>query len=315
MPTLIEFSPAAMCSMSLCLLALMMPSAIQAQEASADAPADNGPLAITIESPHGGIVDGPVIHFSATISDPEVLQATLVSNGASYDVPVRQGRVEQQLVAIPGNNRVGLVVEREGETARRSVTFRYEGEPMELIVLLTWPTEGEIIDLWVREPTGETCKWDHRATERGGRLLDFSSDAIGFGSQGYVLSTIMAGTFRFKIHYWGAYSQDDDRSIFIFHELIRRWDELTREMDDARTPEERARLAGERADVEARLDRWSTPAAQQTPVHAEVILFPGTSSERRWRFDRVAQRTGQLLTLGEIEVSDEMIRAARSEVP
>jgi hypothetical protein len=46
-------------------------------------------------------------------------------------------------------------------------------------------------------------------------------------------------------------------------------------------------------------------------VHTEVVLFANTAHERRWRFDRTPQRTGQLETLGEVEVTAEMIRAAR----
>lgn len=291
---------------------LALPHDLLAQERP-ESPDESQPLSVHIEAPHGGIVNDSVVSFAATISDPTIQQAVLVANGASYHVPVNNGRVDQRIIATPGNNRVGLVVEGDDERARSSVTFRYDGPPMELVVLLTWPTEGEIIDLWVREPTGETCKWDHRRTANGGHLLDFSADAIGFGSQGYALPTVIAGTFRIKIHYWGANSREDRRDRYAYDELIGRLDELTDELTQASSDDERRRLVLEREDVEARLDRWSAPAAPQTPVHAEVVLFPGTSSERRWRFDRVVQRTGQLLTLGEIEISDEMIRAAHDE--
>jgi hypothetical protein len=68
----------------------------------------------------------------------------------------------------------------------------------------------------------------------------------------------------------------------------------------------------EARDLRARLDRWARPGAPQTPVHAEVVLFPGTPFERRWRFDRVVQRAGQLLSLGEVEIDESLIRAARA---
>jgi len=270
-------------------------------------------LRVDITQPHAGVVVGPVVHLSAEVSDPALRHATLVVNGAAYDVPVEQGRIEQRVVAVPGQNRVAVRVTRGGRVARDSLTFRYDGPPVEMVVLLTWPSEGEIVDLWVREPGGETCKWDHRRTEHGGRLLDFSSDAIGFGSQAYVLGRARPGAFRLKLHYWGTFADDDRRGRYLHSDLIEELDRL--EARIARAPAGPARRGLERRArrVRRRLDRWATPAAPQTPVRAEVILFPGSRFERRWRFDRVVQRTGQLVTLGEVEIDEAMIRAARQE--
>ncbi|MBX3273663.1 MAG: hypothetical protein KF729_25590 [Sandaracinaceae bacterium] len=273
-------------------------------------PALAQPLSVEIEAPSAGIVHGPIVQLSARVSDPRVTRATLVVNGASYHVPVEQGRVEQGIVAVPGNNRVAVLAGHGTELARDTLTFHYDGPPMELVVLLTWPSEGEVIDLWVREPSGETCKWDHRQTESGGSLLDFSASAIGFGSQGYTLPEVRAGRYRLKVHYWGAWGEDDARSAYTYEQLLSELDQvelrLRAAIGAARAPiEEEARVLRERLDV------WARPAAVQTLVHAEAILFPGTPHERRWRFDRVVQRTGQLLTLGEIEITAPMIRDAR----
>jgi uncharacterized protein YfaP (DUF2135 family) len=271
------------------------------------------PLAVTIESPHAGIVPGPTVTLEATVSDPDAENATLVVNGASYPVPIEQGRITQQIVAVPGQNRVGVVVERNGRVARDSLTFRYDGEPMELVILLGWPSRGEIIDLWVREPGGETCKWDHRSTESGGSLLDFSTDAIGFGSQGYVLSEVRPGRYRVKVHYWGSYGDDDARGDWTYRELIGRLDEIDATLAETTSENERRALGEERTRVLERLDAWATPAATQTPVRGEAILFPGTRHERRFRFDVTVHRTGQLTTLGEIEVDAALVAAARRE--
>lgn len=271
-------------------------------------------LTVRIEAPHGGIVDGPTVDLEARVSDPAVRHATLVVNGAAYDVPVEQGRVRQRIVAVPGQNRVALMATRNGRVARDAMTFRYRGPPVEMVVLLSWPSEGEIIDLWVREPGGETCKWDHRQTESGGHLLDFSSDAIGFGSQAYVLPRARAGSFRLKIHYWGAWGDDDGRSRYAYDQLVGELDQTESRLASA-TGASRRSLEQRAARLRRRLDRWAEPAAPQTAVHAEVVLFPGTPRERRWRFDRVVQRTGQLVTLGDIEIDDAMIGDARREAP
>mgnify|MGYP001424710649 CR=1 FL=1 len=242
-------------------------------------PALAQPLSVEIEAPHAGIVHGPIVELSARVSDPRVTRATLVVNGASYHVPVEHGRVEQAIVAVPGNNRVALLAGYGTELARDSLTFHYDGPPMELVVLLTWPSEGEVIDLWVREPSGETCKWDHRQTEAGGHLLDFSASAIGFGSQGYALPEVRPGRFRLKVHYWGAWGDDDARSAGTYEQLLEELDQV-----EARP---RGAQAGARAPPE------------------------GGAPGPRGRFERVVQRTGQLLTLGEIEITEPMIRDAR----
>lgn len=267
-------------------------------------------MAVHIDSPHAGIVEGPIVTLDATVSDPAVRHATLMVNGAAYDVPVEQGHVRQQIVAVPGNNRVALLARRGDRTSRDSLTFRYDGPPMELVVLLTWRSEGEIIDLWVREPGGETCKWDHRSTESGGALLDFSADAIGFGSQGYTLSTVRAGTYRLKVHYWGTAADDDQRGWYAYEDLLGTLEQIEEQLRTAPRAQ-RAELLQRATELRARLDAWARPAAPQTLVHADAILFPGTPFERRWHFDRVVGRTGELATLGEIEISDVMIRGAR----
>jgi uncharacterized protein YfaP (DUF2135 family) len=271
------------------------------------------PLSVHIEEPHAGVVSGPVVRLTARVSDPSLRHATLVVNGAAYDVPIEQGRIAQQIVAIPGNNRVAVHLARAADQASDSLTFHYDGPPMELVVLLTWPSEGEIIDLWVREPGGETCKWDHRSTEAG-QLLDFSADAIGFGSQAYVNGTVSAGTYRLKLHYWGAWAEEDQRASYTYGELISSLDTANEQLRTA-SAADRPALERRIAQLRARLDRWASPAAPQTHVRAEVILFPGTPHERRWRFDRVVHRVGQLTTLGEVEISDVMIEAVRAGRP
>lgn len=268
------------------------------------------PLTVHIDAPTAGVVDGDLtVQLSATVSDATVRTALLSVNGVAYEVPVSAGRIEQQVVVVPGNNRVAVSVARGAATAREATTFFLRGPRVDLVVVLGWASRGEIIDLWTREPSGETCKWDHRETAAGGRLLDFSQDAIGFGSQAYVLPTVRPGRYRVKVHYWGSASSEDSPAMSTWFSSIGRLGAL-----DARLagPTTTAALVAERATVLSTLDRWARPAAPQTPVHAEIVLFPNSVHERRWRFDRTPQRDGELATLGEVEVTAAMIHAARS---
>lgn len=272
------------------------------------------PTTVHITEPTGGVVRaGDTVRLVATVEPASVTAATLTVHGMSYEVPVRDGRVEQTVVVLPGNNRVAV---HAGE-ARDSVTFHADGDPVDLVVLLGWSARGEIIDLWVREPDGETVKWDHRESAPGGRLLDFSSDAIGFGSQAYLRATAAAGRYRVKVHYWSDGARTDGRDGGAFDAALDRLHAIDARLRETSPPPpaEAAQLGAERRAVTDRLDAWGRPSGVQTPLHAEVLLFPNTPHERRWRFDLTAQRTGQLQTLGEVEVTSAMLLDARRSLP
>lgn len=280
---------------------------------TAHAQSSRGALSVRFSAPTGGVVDGDlVVPVEADVSDPRVIDAMLTVNGVTYEVPVEGGHITQNVVAVPGVNRVMVSVTRDGAVARDASTFFLRGPRVELMVVLGWASRGEIIDLWTREPSGETCKWDHRETASGGRLLDFSASAIGFGSQAYALSSVRPGRYRVKIHYWSAASPEDNEATSSWSDAIGCLDTLEDSLLTAVEPE-RSGMLRDRDEVQRRLDLWARPQAPQTPVHAEVVLFANSRHERRWRFDRTPQRTGQLDTLGEVEVTAEMIRAARED--
>ena len=267
---------------------------------------------VRIEAPTGGALAlGDTAPLVATVTPASITTARLTVHGMTFEVPVRDGRVEQTLVVLPGVNRVAV----HAGGARDSVTFHADGDPVDLVVLLGWAARGEIIDLWVREPDGETVKWDHRESAPGGRLLDFSSDAIGFGSQAYVRAAAAAGRYRVKVHYWSDGARTGARDDGTFEADLERLHALDARLRESPPPAERAALTAERAALTARLDAWGLPAGPQTPLHAEVLLFPNTPRERRWRFDLTAQRTGQLQTLGEVEVTAAMLLDARRSLP
>lgn len=272
------------------------------------------PLRVHVESPTAGIEDvhGSVTQLVATVSDPTLATVTLTVHGASYDVPVTGGRIEQSLVVVPGVNRVVVTARRGDEVAVDSVSWFVRGEPMDLLVLASWESQGEIVDLWVREPGGETCKWDHRETATGGRLLDFSGAAIGFGSQGYVTTRVQPGTYRIKLHYWGGTSEEDARWSWDLETMLSELHAAEQAITSSISVVRGFRIV-ERDRIAARLDRWAGPAAPQAPVWVEAILFPGTRHERRWRFERLIRREGDLATLGEIEIDAALVRAVRAQ--
>lgn len=299
------------------VVALVAPLTAGAQDESGDEPVDprvwDGPLGVHIDQPLAGVEDADhTVQLIATVSDPRLPLATLTVNGASYEVPVAGGIIDQTIIVAPGVNRVGVRVSRGDDHASDSLTWTVRGERTELMVIATWHADGEIIDLWMREPAGETCKWDHRTTEAGGRLLDMSAAAIGFGSQAFVAPEVHAGTYRIKVHFWADRAGEASQR-YAYEGLMAELDAAEIALAAATPPTQAAALA-ERDRIAAELDRWATPDAPQVPVHVEAILFPGTEHERRFRFDRLVRRTGHLATLGDIEIDEETIRAARADV-
>lgn len=294
---------------ALCALGLAAP---QARSQTPPAPVSvSAPEALTvhIDEPSAGVVHAEhLVTLRARVSDPTVTTALLTAHGMTYEVPVTRGEIVQEVVVLPGNNRVGVTVQRGATTARDSLTFFVQGEPVELVVLLSWASRHEIIDLWVREPDGETCKWDHRETAHGGQLLDFSQYAIGFGAQAYIRPRATAGRYRVKVHYWALGNREGARTEGELSEALAALHDHDRTAGPIPTDAQRAT----RAALEARLRAWARPAATQTPLHAEVLLFPNTPFARRWRFALTAQRDGQLQTLGEVDITDAMLREARA---
>lgn len=270
------------------------------------------PLTVRIIRPTAGVVSfGDTVTLTATVSDPTVRTALVTALGATYEVPLANGVLSQNVVVLPGNNRLGVTVHHGQQTVSDSVTFHSNTDPSELIVLLSWASREEIIDLWVREPSGETCKWDHRETN-GARLLDFSSTAIGFGSQAYLRARAVAGRYRLKVHYWSSASRELSTFTEPYTDTLNQLHTLDQRLANTPSITDRDTLISERNSLVSQLNQWSRPAGPQTPLRAEAILFANTPHERRWRFELTAQRTGQLQTLGDIEITDPMLRAART---
>jgi hypothetical protein len=72
----------------------------------------------------------------------------------------------------------------------------------DLRVVLTWDADLTDVDLWVTEPSGETCIYSHNRTAIGGLLShDFTQ---GYGPEEYCLHQMMPGTYKTQCHYYGS---------------------------------------------------------------------------------------------------------------
>jgi tetratricopeptide (TPR) repeat protein len=69
-------------------------------------------------------------------------------------------------------------------------------------IVLTWDADLTDVDLWVTEPSGEKCVYDHNRTTIGGLLShDFTQ---GYGPEEYCLRKMMPGAYKVQAHYYGS---------------------------------------------------------------------------------------------------------------
>ncbi len=77
--------------------------------------------------------------------------------------------------------------------------------PIDFRVVLDWNHDNVDIDLWVEDPTGEMCKYDHSRTKIGGRMSDDMTE--GFGPEEFMLKKAIKGTYKVYANYYGTSSQ------------------------------------------------------------------------------------------------------------
>jgi len=76
----------------------------------------------------------------------------------------------------------------------------------DLVVIITWNTDGTDVDMHVTEPNGDVCNYSHNKTQRGGRL---STDiTTGLGPEIYILPKAEPGMYLIDADYFSA---DDNR--------------------------------------------------------------------------------------------------------
>jgi hypothetical protein len=70
-----------------------------------------------------------------------------------------------------------------------------------LRVIVTWDADNSDIDLWIDDPSGERCVYNHPRTAQGGRMSrDFTQ---GYGPEEFLLRLPDPGTYRIRLNYYG----------------------------------------------------------------------------------------------------------------
>ncbi|MDB5299258.1 MAG: hypothetical protein JWO87_921 [Phycisphaerales bacterium] len=72
-------------------------------------------------------------------------------------------------------------------------------------IVMTWDTDNTDVDLWVTEPSGEKCFYQHNRTTIGGLLSKDFTD--GYGPEEYCLRKQMPGEYKIQANFYGSRQQ------------------------------------------------------------------------------------------------------------
>jgi Ca-activated chloride channel family protein len=76
---------------------------------------------------------------------------------------------------------------------------------LDVRIVMTWDADATDIDLWVTEPSGEKCYYQHNRTTIGGLLSnDFTQ---GYGPEEYCVRNAMKGEYKIQANFYGSRQQ------------------------------------------------------------------------------------------------------------
>ncbi|RME75955.1 MAG: DUF2135 domain-containing protein, partial [Planctomycetota bacterium] len=85
------------------------------------------------------------------------------------------------------------------EFLARSQGAKLKGD---IMVTITWNTDNTDVDLWVKDPNGESCGYNHKRTRIGGRLLQ--DITRGYGPEQFYLPRAIKGEYEVSVHYFAS---------------------------------------------------------------------------------------------------------------
>lgn len=105
-----------------------------------------------------------------------------------------------------------------------------DARPIDYQLTTHWNSDSTDIDLWVIEPDGEKCFYQHKETSLGGRLYWDITD--GLGPELYHARKVAPGPYHVLVHYYGNRSARDvvptalllvsDRNVFTAEDMAQR---------------------------------------------------------------------------------------------
>jgi hypothetical protein len=112
---------------------------------------------------------------------------------AEYERALRRLLADPAVASRDLRDRLGERLESLSGADRREVDLR---------VTISWNTDSTDVDLWVIEPGGEKCYYEHKETANGGVLLEDLTG--GYGPERYEIARAPAGRYEVAAHYYRA---------------------------------------------------------------------------------------------------------------
>jgi|GEM_PF-2896240 len=156
--------------------------------------------------------------ITGIVSDPKVKTAMLNLNGEVTTIEVKpsasgMGTFAQKVSLKAEADSVNVIkvtaINDKGEKAEDSMEVKVQLPPVIIKAVLTWDTGGTDVDLWVRDPFGESIGYSHKRSAHGG-WLDFD-DTNGYGPETFTQEGYYPGTYTIWVHYFS--DHDDENAI------------------------------------------------------------------------------------------------------
>lgn len=108
------------------------------------------------------------------------------------EISVRDNGIEEILIMEINN-----ILSQNKNVDASKIDDRLKADlPVDIRVVINWNKDNTDIDLWVTDPKGEDCSYDHKSTKIGGRLSnDFTQ---GFGPEQFLLKKAVKGNIKLK---------------------------------------------------------------------------------------------------------------------
>ena len=77
--------------------------------------------------------------------------------------------------------------------------------PLDIRVVVEWDADDTDMDLWITDPNGEKCFYDHSKTRIGGIVSEDLTE--GYGPEEFCLKNAISGNYKVEIDYFGSTKQ------------------------------------------------------------------------------------------------------------
>ncbi|MBI9032258.1 PKD domain-containing protein [bacterium] len=155
---------------------------------------------ITFTNPsNGSSTSTRIISVEGYLNNTSITNMNLNVNGANYSIAVNNGNFVNAVYIRQGTNTITASV--PGYTGSATLTVTGNMQPVDMTSILTWNSATDV-DLYVEDPNGEICYYNHQNTAIGGHLD--RDDTDGYGPETFTLEDgeVIDGQYHIRVNYY-----------------------------------------------------------------------------------------------------------------